>query len=427
MEFILQLVSVIAFYISSIYIFEKLYKRREYAFWEKALVVVLFALSTVFLSFIKQPILNFSYSLITIIILNKFLYEPQGKSYIVYNMILVVVMMAIEMFSVSLFSLVMNIEITEIINNSYLLFASAILGWILLFIAVRVYALLVTRKQINRVKIQELLFFIILVVAEILFLHAVNSILIFSKAKYEIAVILLVYLFIDLSMAYLIYKISKSYGLEKQLELLTQQSQFQLNAYKDLNNKYNSSRMIMHDVRKHLSAIEGLVNKNNIDEVKTYKSLLEDELDKLIPEFICDNPILSVIVGNKLIVARNNEIKFELNIEFSKLDFIGDLDITVIFSNLLDNAFEACSELPENERKVCLSVLKRNSSLFIFLENSFKSVELKERNTFRSTKDNHYGIGLMNIKNAVEKYGGYFNVGTENGLFISEITIPLEK
>ena len=97
----------------------------------------------------------------------------------------------------------------------------------------------------------------------------------------------------------------------------------------------------------------------------------------------------------------------------------------MLTSNLLDNAFEACSELPEEKRNVSLSIKRHNHFVFILMENSFKSVITDGGEHFRSTKMGHQGIGMSNIKSACEKYSGSFNAHTENEQFITEILIPI--
>ena len=60
-----------------------------------------------------------------------------------------------------------------------------------------------------------------------------------------------------------------------------------------------------------------------------------------------------------------------------------------------------------------------------YLENSFDKVSTTAKNEFRSTKKNHHGIGLSNIRNACAKYNGSFNAHVEDNLFITELLIPI--
>lgn len=420
----LQVASSAAFYIFTFFMFEKIYKRKELTAWNKILILIA-AVLLIVIGLIHKPILNYSYSLLSMILLNKLLYYTNGKSYIIYDTILLVVMAAIEMLAVSFLSIIINTEIGKIIGNPYLLSAAAVLNWILLFLAIRIYIYLTSTREITNIKTQEFMFFSILISGEMFFLHFINDFLVSSKVKYEFTIILIVFLFIDLYLAYLLYKLSESYELEKKYDLVTQQSQLQHRAYKDLNEKYNASRKIVHDVKKHIALLEGLISQNNMEAANKYKRSLSIELDKLVPQFECDSPILTVIINNKIAVAESKNIDFDLNIEFSELDFISDLDITSIFSNLLDNAFEACEELPKSKRNVQLTITRFNYFLIISLKNAYKTINVNENEKFASTKENHQGIGLSNIQCVIDKYDGYFDINADLGTFKSEIVIPI--
>lgn len=425
MELVLQIASAVAFYFFTFIMFEKLYPRKNFKLWQKLLIVVFAAGIMIAVGYIRNPILNFSYSLLSMLLLNKILYRPDGKGFIIYDIVLLIIMMVIEMVSVSLLAVILNVNVGEITENPYLLSASAIMNWIVLFVALKIYMTLISSRQISNIKIQEFSFFIVLICCETFFLYCINDILMLSKMKYQLTIILLIFLLMDLYLEYLLHKISKSYKIEKKYDLVKQQSQLQLSAYRELSEKYNASRKIIHDVRKHISSLEGLINSNNAEIAEKYSSLLNKELDKLVPQFECDNPILTVIINNKLVVAEGMDIAFKPDIEFSELNFISELDITAIFSNILDNDFEACSELPKNKRYVNLSVARYNYFLLIYLENTYKEINLDENHKYKSTNPNHQGIGLSNVKKSVESYNGNLQTDTKNGLFISKILIPI--
>ena len=59
------------------------------------------------------------------------------------------------------------------------------------------------------------------------------------------------------------------------------------------------------------------------------------------------------------------------------------------------------------------------------MENTFRNVEMDEKNRYKSTKSHHQGIGLTNVKNAIQKYGGNLKIYTEDGLFKTEILIQI--
>jgi sensor histidine kinase YesM len=335
-------------------------------------------------------------------------------------------MLIVEMITAFIIALILNVPVERITEKPYSYAATALMNWIIMLALARLFVNLNSEKGMNNVRTQEVIMFFGLIIGEIILLGFLSDIISRSKTGYEIVVILFIFALLDLYLIYLINRISKAYKTEKELELVTQQSMLQLNAYNKLNEKYIASRRVIHDARKHIASLEGLINANKADEAEKYKDLLNNELNKLMPRFECESSILTVVINNKLEAADNMKVDFRVDAEYTQMDFISNLDITAIFSNLLDNAFEACSELPENKRHVWLSITRRNHFIFIYVENTFARVEQDVKKVmFRSTKKGHQGIGMSNIRNACEKYKGNFNAHTENDMFITEILIPI--
>lgn len=206
--------------------------------------------------------------------------------------------------------------------------------------------------------------------------------------------------------------------------MLRQQSNLQLAVYQDLQDCYERSIRIVHDAKKHISAIEGLIKDENYYVAEQYKSSLYKELDKLEPVFKNKNKILTVIINNELIKAEKYDIKMEIIIDDVNIDFLTDIDITTIISNILDNAIEAVSELPENKRKIVFIIKEKMNCLIIHSENYYADISMSAPNKFKSTKNGHNGIGLKNIESAVNKYGGVYSIELKDEMFKNLITIP---
>lgn len=425
MFFLLHTISSAGMYIFTFIIFDKLYTSKELSLLKKVLFVAAASLIMGAVGTTDIPIVKFFTMIALLVLLNLLFYKPPGKVFLIYDAIYLITTCIVEMLSALLLAVMVNADTNDVKRTPVLFLAATVLCWIVMIAVAKCLLLLIAGKGANNIRTHEFLMFLILMIGEILLFQYLNDKIISSKSRWEIVVILLTFLSLDLYLAYLIRMISKTYQTEKELELVTQQSMLQLNAYNELNEKYAASRRIIHDVRKHISSLEGLINSNKADEAGHYKDLLNAELDKLMPRFECDSSILTVVINNKLDAAEKMNVDFRVDAEFTRIDFISNLDITAIFSNMLDNAFEACAELPEEKRRVWLSITRRNYFVFIYMENTFASVAPDVEKGFRSTKELHQGIGLSNIRSACLKYNGNFNVHTEGEQFITELLIPI--
>ena len=105
---------------------------------------------------------------------------------------------------------------------------------------------------------------------------------------------------------------------------------------------------------------------------------------------------------------------------------ISEIDLCVIIGNLLDNATEACLKLENPEERfirVYIGILKEQ--LYIYVSNSAGEVK-RSGKTYVSTKNSDtHGFGLMRVDRIAGKYGGYINRANEEGVFATEIMLPL--
>lgn len=423
--FLLHLAFAIAINTYAIIVFEKLFSKTKYSFPVKLGIMLVASITWTLVNTLGINLLNLTVSSLILFTLAVIFNRRFSLRVAFFVIIFTVIMCVVEVFTGVILGFILDVPSDAFQTDEALYAANTVLNLIVMLAITKSFIMIVSEKSIYNVRSQELIMFLILIIGEIVLLTALNDFFKRSESRIEIIVVLVIFFAFDLYLTYLLRRIAKIYRTEKELDLVTQQSQLQLNAYKALNEKYNASRRVIHDVKKHLASLDGLINANQAREAEHYKELLTTELNKLMPRFECDNAILTVVINNKLETADKHKIDFKVDAEYTEIDFISNLDITAIFSNLLDNAFEACSELPEEMRNVSLSIKRHNHFVFILMENSFKNVVTDGREQFRSTKLGHQGIGMSNIKSACEKYSGSFNAHTENDQFITEILIPI--
>lgn len=89
--------------------------------------------------------------------------------------------------------------------------------------------------------------------------------------------------------------------------------------------------------------------------------------------------------------------------------------MTVILGNLLNNAVEA---LRQTERKVLIITVKFNKGVIrIDIENSY-DVKYK-----RKPDGREHGIGLMSVKNTLEKYHGSIKTFPEDNKYHTTVVL----
>ena len=387
------------------------------------LAVIILALSQSFVSLLQVSLLNTLSLLLMVVGSTIICIDCKKIHFLMYDVLIAVSAFAADLTSTLCLSVFSNNTIASTLQQQNMIIARYLLTCVLTLIFCNL-AFSIVRKRHTAITWYEVIFYLMLAIGEALTsAYVVKNIQESSSGMFMIFFLLGCFV-LDIYVVLVFYRISRGRETERENALLRQQSNLQISVYRDLQQRYDRSMRIVHDAKKHVNALEGLIEAANIEEAKQYKSSLYHELDKLHPSFQCENQLLSVIVNHALLKAEQKNIHMRLQIEPMDLSFLSDVDLTTIISNLMDNALEAVAELPESKRDIWFIMEKKMGCYLIHSENAYDYINSSTGQKFLSTKRGHMGIGLTNIETAVQKYNGIFLAEIENGKFVASVTIP---
>ena len=147
-------------------------------------------------------------------------------------------------------------------------------------------------------------------------------------------------------------------------------------------------------------------------------------LNELNQKYYTSNRVLNVILNDKFLSIKNADIKLDYKIGDVNLDFIREIDVTTIFANLLDNSIEAASKVEKN-RFINFYVNQFNDFGVIKIINSMKDIPINKNNRFKTTKKNHEGLGIENVRKTLEQYEGTMVVDYTEDEFKVNVVIPI--
>lgn len=185
----------------------------------------------------------------------------------------------------------------------------------------------------------------------------------------------------------------------------------------------NATKRLRHDMKNHLVSISALAQENE-DEV------VVDYVDDLYRVFSPGNGTVSTghvvidsMLNNKIMLAAEQGIKLQADVAIPKKIAIGDVDLTILLGNLLDNAIENFDK--EAGEDIGLELRFDKGRLFITCENPYKGMRKRKSNLYDTSKANkkNHGYGLSNICNVVEKYNGEIKIQDENNIFCVELLL----
>lgn len=194
----------------------------------------------------------------------------------------------------------------------------------------------------------------------------------------------------------------------------------QLKHFKSFEKTQKETRRIRHDIKNHTAVLYTLLEKEQFEEARQYIKEFNDVVNHPGERFHLGDPIIDAIINEKDSYASTQEIRLTAE-GIPGFHHMDPLDVCTIFANALDNAIEAQKELRGQDKWIHVSFVNQNAMQYIRIENPAKEVH-KNGSFFVTTKDpGEHGIGLGNIKRAVEKYYGQMNVSYHNGIFTLEL------
>lgn len=209
----------------------------------------------------------------------------------------------------------------------------------------------------------------------------------------------------------------------KEMELLAVKAKEQTECYEQINEYKHTVRKIYHDLKNHLLIAEAIKDEKTGEE---YQKSLAEYFDGIFTRVHTGNEILDILIEKKLKLCQEKGIMFEANIDFRKGDFINLVDVCVIFGNIIDNAVEACERISDKEKKIDLFANRYEEFVVIRIKNPTDRIMEKSGKLITQKKDQQrHGLGLIALKDSLNKYDGSFHYDVVNNEFTMTIMIPI--
>lgn len=329
---------------------------------------------------------------------------------------------------------------TFVDNNSILLkfrFTNIFLDslWGLIVVSV-IFLLEKDRLELKSVSLSKNKIFVIILLNGMIMILAIgvlNYLKAFVKDEgFQIFATFLVsmaYLCMSLLCWLLVYLRSLNEQATKELSAEKKLNIYRSNYYIKLIEKEEETRKFRHDINNHFMYLTSLVYENDMESVKNYLRELNQEILKIQKSiFITGNNLFDVILNEKLQEVRK-ETKILITGKASCKLKVSDIDMCIIFANLIDNAIEAVGKVKEKSTYIIIKFRTGHNYLKISIKNSTsKKILMKKNGLPKTTKGNErlHGIGLINVKETVEKYSGDFKISSNEKEFSVEIILPIE-
>lgn len=181
-------------------------------------------------------------------------------------------------------------------------------------------------------------------------------------------------------------------------------------------------------IDKHLDLARQLGHEQRYEEMAVLISSLTSHVKRNYPDAFCKNALLNTLLQEKKNIADQSKIrcKFRIILPEHFDSYFSDILVTSLFSNLLDNAIEACRLCdPETKPFIFLATDFKANMFMVHMQNSKDPNEIFTHETTKKESSALHGHGLSIIEDIVTQYQGTYKWIDEGTTFSSHLLFQL--
>jgi len=194
--------------------------------------------------------------------------------------------------------------------------------------------------------------------------------------------------------------------------------------YQGLRREEKQVRQLRHDLRNHLTALRGLLDRGDAEKAVQYIDQLSDSAALQGGRRLCENDAANAVLSAKAEAMERAGLKAELAVSLPKNLPVADMDLCALLGNALDNAIEAAERAAD--KTVTLRCRAEKGLFMLRLENACAGDVPPGLSTSKADKRSH-GFGLPGMREIAARYGGSLETRTEDGRFQLVVCLPLSQ
>ena len=248
--------------------------------------------------------------------------------------------------------------------------------------------------------------------------------LVFTPPRYAyipmILIMSVLFLVSDILLYRTMVRTEQRVQLEVENELLESQLDAQLAHYRDLTAQYEQIRAMRHDIAHHLNTIHALLQAGNLQAASEYSEQLLPLQTDNSRLGSCRNPVVDAFLYTRVQDAQAKGIPVRAEVSLPVELPVSNTDLIVAFGNLLDNALEACSGIPDAQ--ITLRAHMDKGYLVIQESNPVRARQPQGKKP-RRIPELERGVGFRVLGGLAEKYDGSFRHTCENDTYTVTLSL----
>ncbi|MEG1577814.1 MAG: GHKL domain-containing protein [Oscillospiraceae bacterium] len=185
------------------------------------------------------------------------------------------------------------------------------------------------------------------------------------------------------------------YEVSSRAEAASNQLIMEQGRYETLARHIGETDRLVHDMRHHMLSFRDFSERGDLQGLRRYLDGMGEAYQTEEMPIICARPTVDVILRHNLALALEADIEVEHQVEIPTEFDRSDLDLCIVFGNLMENALEACLRQTVGERFIHVNTdCIGGKMLAIRVENSFEGDLVWHSGICESVKRKGPGLGL---------------------------------
>ena len=197
-------------------------------------------------------------------------------------------------------------------------------------------------------------------------------------------------------------KMNRTSQIEKERDIMEIQLQRQQDEMQHLQQQYEEILILRHDFRNGIDCLCGMVEQGDCSGALEYaKQFKERKVNTILSQVQCSSTMLNAVVNAKFNDAQSKGIDTSLRLVV-QIPHDLEFDLSIMLSNLLDNAIEACEKNPSNAQ-ILLTISEEAGYYRIVVRNTIAASVLKKNQELKTEKADKklHGWGLRSVTDLV--------------------------
>ena len=315
---------------------------------KRLLLVGCYIIAVTALSLLGSGLINL-FTLLLILVPGYFLYNSSSV-YLFYDVVFVLVLYLTDMLISYLFSFLFQYQIISFISPESIYIFYIIITRFAEFMMLKLATTMIRHKHHEKITVSQLISAILLPLSSFLILLTLLSfmeIYITTEKLLFLIINIGVLLLLNLYFTTIFDSISRNNRLKNELLLSEQKSKLQQIYYEDMEQKYQDTRGLVHDIRNHIQVLERLYEEGENAQGIEYAKDIHGMLNQLGQKYYTGHKMLNIILNDKVQKMNTQGIQPDIKVGDIDLAFMKEMDLITLFGNLLDNAIESCAGCSE--------------------------------------------------------------------------------